>query len=193
MTIKLSGPYLLCPEPVLEFAATVEAIMDEHEEAQIPEQVAEALRGLLADPVFSISDVVSLGGREVSGNDSLRRHLLYRDPWERFSVQAIVWEAGQSSPIHDHLAWCVAGVQSGEQLETVYDVKSMRGGRVLTPISRRRKRPGDVMYFADTRNKAHQVENSGDETAVSIHVYGIDLQKVGTSVRQSYSLDFVSS
>jgi predicted metal-dependent enzyme (double-stranded beta helix superfamily) len=147
----------------------------------------------LSDQSFSISELLSLVTSERSEPDNLRRHLLFRDPRARFSIQAIQWGAGQTSAIHDHLAWCVAGVYQGEQLETLYDFRPTRQEKVLVPISRECKRRGDVTHFAATKTNIHQVENSGTETAVSIHVYGVDIQKVGSSVRQSYSLDSVLS
>ena len=38
--------------------------------------------------------------------------------------------------------------------------------------------PGDI----------HRVRNVGDRTAISIHVYGTDVSRIGSSVRRYYDL-----
>ena len=37
-----------------------------------------------------------------------------------FSVVAVVWQPGQTIPIHDHGSWCVVGVYEGEEEEISY-------------------------------------------------------------------------
>jgi 3-mercaptopropionate dioxygenase len=34
----------------------------------------------------------------------------------------------------------------------------------------------------------HRVRNAGDQTAISIHVYGTDVSRIGSSVRRYYDL-----
>jgi predicted metal-dependent enzyme (double-stranded beta helix superfamily) len=41
--------------------------------------------------------------------------------------------------------------------------------------------PGDI----------HRVRNAGDGTAISIHVYGTDVSRIGTSARRYYDLPVV--
>jgi predicted metal-dependent enzyme (double-stranded beta helix superfamily) len=41
-----------------------------------------------------------------SGLDCYRRHLLVADPLGRYAVAALVWQAGQASPVHGHHTWC---------------------------------------------------------------------------------------
>jgi predicted metal-dependent enzyme (double-stranded beta helix superfamily) len=38
-----------------------------------------------------------------------------------FSMALLLWEPGQRTPIHDHLAWCVAAVLHGEESEVLYE------------------------------------------------------------------------
>jgi predicted metal-dependent enzyme (double-stranded beta helix superfamily) len=46
----------------------------------------------------------------VPDRDSYRQHLLYVAPERNVSIVALVWLPGQTTPIHDHVSWCVVGV-----------------------------------------------------------------------------------
>jgi predicted metal-dependent enzyme (double-stranded beta helix superfamily) len=70
---------------------------------------------------------------------------------------------GRSQPVHDHVIWCVFGVEH----EELFDAD-------LNPIGEGDNRTGDVSGFAPPGD-IHRVKNTGDETAISIHVYGTDL------------------
>jgi predicted metal-dependent enzyme (double-stranded beta helix superfamily) len=39
----------------------------------------------------------------------------------------------------------------------------------------------------------HRVRNAGDVTAISIHIYGTDVSRIGPSVRRDYDLPVESS
>jgi hypothetical protein len=45
---------------------------------------------------------------------------LYVDPAGQFSIPALVFGPRQSTPVHDHAAWCLVGVYEGEEQETEY-------------------------------------------------------------------------
>jgi predicted metal-dependent enzyme (double-stranded beta helix superfamily) len=44
---------------------------------------------------------------------------------------------------------------------------------------------GDVSGFAPPGD-IHRVHNTADETAISIHVYGTDVTRIGSSARRYY-------
>jgi 3-mercaptopropionate dioxygenase len=44
---------------------------------------------------------------------------------------------------------------------------------------------GDVSGFAPPGD-IHRVRNSGEDTAISIHIYGTDVSRIGSSVRRYY-------
>jgi 3-mercaptopropionate dioxygenase len=46
-------------------------------------------------------------------------------------------------------------------------------------------RNGDVSGFAPPGD-IHRMTNTGDVTAISIHVYGTDVSRIGSSVRRYY-------
>jgi predicted metal-dependent enzyme (double-stranded beta helix superfamily) len=55
----------------------------------------------------------------------------------------------------------------------------------LNPIGRNENHVGDVGGFAPPGD-IHRVRNTGEETAISIHVYGTDVTRVGSSARRYY-------
>lgn len=108
-------------------------------------------------------------------------HTLHAEP--AFSIMAVVWRPGQKTVIHDHITWCVFGVLQGVEYETLY----RDHGDHLTEIGRAANRVGEVSGFAPPGD-IHRVHNTGEETAISLHVYGADLRAVRSSVRRVYDL-----
>jgi predicted metal-dependent enzyme (double-stranded beta helix superfamily) len=107
------------------------------------------------------------------------RHLLHRDPGDRFVVAAMVWRAGQGTPIHDHDGtWGMVGMIEGG-LEVVNFSAEARpdGGEVAlrreAPHTPKAGEGECVCACADI----HQVTNRLGETAVSVHVYPRDLER----------------
>jgi 3-mercaptopropionate dioxygenase len=110
--------------------------------------------------------------------DRYRSHVLHVEPDGAFSIVALVWRPGQITPIHDHVTWCVFGVVRGIEHEELFDAD-------LNPIGASDNHAGDVSGFAPPGD-IHRVHNTGDETAISIHVYGTDVSRIGSSVRRYY-------
>lgn len=117
--------------------------------------------------------------------DNYKQHVLHVEPDGSFSVVSLVWLPSQSTPIHDHVSWCVVGVHCGEETEVRYDVHVDGQERYLTceetAVNHHRSvcavvPPGDI----------HEVRNSGADKTISIHVYGADISRLGTSIRRRY-------
>ncbi len=148
-------------------------------------------RGL--DPrrtAFAVADVLRAGmpgpdlltAEERQGDpDNLVSVLLHTEPG--FSVKGLVWRPGQLTSIHDHVAWCAFGVIQGVEYETLY----RDDGDHLTEIGRVASGVGEVSGFAPPGD-IHRVHNTGDVTAISLHVYGVDLSVDGIAVRREYHL-----
>ena len=100
-----------------------------------------------------------------------------------FSVKALIWQPGQRTSIHDHIAWCAFGVMQGVEYETLY----RDDGDHLTEIGRVANQVGDVSGFAPPGD-IHRVHNTGDVTAISLHVYGADLSDSAVTIRREYDL-----
>ena len=112
-------------------------------------------------------------------------HLLHAEPDGAFSVVALVWRPGQATPIHDHVTWCVSGVLAGVEDEERYALSA--DGRSLREAGRSQNLAGQVSGFAPPGD-IHRVRNSGAEVAISMHVYGADITRLGSSVRRVYDL-----
>ena len=123
---------------------------------------------------------------ERAGNpDGYRCHILHVEPDGSFSVTAMVWRPGQITPIHDHVTWCVTGVIQGAEYEEVYRLSD--DGSWLEEVGRGRASPGEVTGFAPPGD-IHRVRNHGPDIAISLHVYGADITRLGSSIRRIYDL-----
>jgi 3-mercaptopropionate dioxygenase len=164
-----------CPKPLTD--ALRGAVRARGSWQQTADQVAAVLRANL--PGASI-----LTPRQLAGDPAgYQTHLLYVEPDGSFSVTVMVWLPGQETPIHDHLAWCVTGVMQGGEYEEIYAAD----GDHLRVVARNRNPVGAVSAFAPPGD-IHRVRNDGSGVAVSMHVYGTDISRVGSSVRRVYDL-----
>jgi len=138
------------------------------------------------EPFLGRSDLLA-PEQQVGYSDGHRAQVLHVPDDGARSLTAMVWLPGQTTPIHDHVTWCVVGVHTGEELESRYRlvddhlveddliVNPQRSVAGLLP-------PGDI----------HEVTNSGAGT-VSLHVYGVDVRRRGTSVRRRYDRTVTAS
>ena len=110
-------------------------------------------------------------------------HLVHAEPDGSFSIAVMVWLPGQVTPIHDHLSWCVSAVLQGTEHEEIFAVR----GRHLKVVARNLNVAGTVSGFAPPGD-IHRVRNAGSGIAVSMHVYGTDITRVGSSIRREYNL-----
>ena len=136
------------------------------------ELVAEQLRRHLPTP-----DVLT-DEQRAGSPDGFLSHTLHVEPDGSFSIIAVVWRAGQITPIHDHLTWCTFGVIQGVEHEELFDAD-------LSFVGEADNHVGDVSGFAPPGD-IHRVHNTTGETAISIHIYGTDVTRTGSSVRRYY-------
>jgi 3-mercaptopropionate dioxygenase len=73
----------------------------------------------------------------------------------------------------------VVGVLQGVEHEDLYDEQ-------LTLVGERHNPPGEVSGFAPPGD-IHRIRNRGTETAISLHIYGTDISRVGSSARRYYA------
>ena len=135
--------------------------------------VADALRTHLPSP-----DILTPDQRR-GDPDRAAGHLLHAEPDGSFSILALIWRPGQATRIHDHITWCVVGVLAGVEHEELFDEE-------LNAIGVRDSQPGDVSGFAPPGD-IHRIRNDSTETAISMHIYGTDVSRVGTSARRYYN------
>ena len=122
-------------------------------------------------------DVLSAEQR-LGSPDGYRSHTLHVEPDGSFSMSALVWRPGQVTRIHDHVTWCVFGVIQGIEHEELFDEN-------LNLLGMSDNHVGDVSGFAPPGD-IHRVHNTGATTAMSIHIYGTDVTRIGSSVRRYY-------
>ena len=146
-------------------------------------RTADAVGGLLA-PVLGEPDLLTDGQRQ-GDPTRYRQHVLHVEGDGSFSVVALVWLPGQSTAVHDHVSWCTVGVYEGRETETRYRVAGRKGRRRLVEDGGCVNRVGEVSAVAPPGD-IHKVANSGTTTAISLHVYGADVLRLGSSIRRTY-------
>jgi 3-mercaptopropionate dioxygenase len=117
-----------------------------------------------------------------------RSRTLHVEPDGTFSVVALVTRAGQATSIHDHTTWCVVAVIDGVEQEERFRLDPT--GAHLIPTGERVDRAGSVTGFAPPGD-IHRVSNVGTTVGISLHIYGTDIRRSGSSVRRTYDLPVV--
>lgn len=126
-------------------------------------------------------------GQMEPDHDSYKQHVLHVEPEGSFSVVALVWLPGQRTTIHDHVAWCVTGVCTGSEQEVRYHLVEQAEQPHLVPADITTNAAGTVDFLLPPGD-IHEVRNAADRTSVSLHVYGADLSRCGSSIRRTYDL-----
>lgn len=170
MTATLMRPATTLSPLVAGIRTAVQRHADWTETARL---VAEELRSHLPTP-----DVLTPAQRLGSPDDYVG-HNLHVEPDGSFSIVGLVWRPGQRTRIHDHITWCAFAVIQGVEQEELFDAD-------LNLIGTSDNHVGDVSGFAPPGD-VHRVHNTTDETAISIHVYGTDVTRVGSSARRYYN------
>ncbi|OEV02871.1 cysteine dioxygenase family protein [Streptomyces oceani] len=119
-----------------------------------------------------------------------RQHLLHAESDGSFSIVGLVWLPGQETAVHDHVSWCVTGVHQGEERERRYRLLPAEGSGAparLVATEDVVNPQGSVCGFAPPGD-IHRVWNACSGKAVSLHLYGANIARLGSSVRRVYDL-----
>ena len=104
-----------------------------------------------------------------------------------YSLVALVWRPGQSTPIHDHRCWCVVGVLEGEEDEERFHLVQQGDGRALVVTGKQRQAAGSVCTLVPPQENIHRVSSAAATgVTVSLHVYGDDIAKCGSSINEVF-------
>jgi 3-mercaptopropionate dioxygenase len=160
----------MTPPAFASFLHDAERLIDD------PAAIGERLRPLLATDGW-LAPEHQLGSR-----DGYRQHLLHVSASRRLSVVALVWLPGQRTPIHDHVSWCVVGVYRGVERETRYRLSDRR----LHPVGTIEARAGHVEALVPPAENIHRVTAAGPGKTISIHVYGADIERLGSSIHRRF-------
>jgi 3-mercaptopropionate dioxygenase len=156
------------------FASDADRLVDD------PHAVGARLQELLAEDGWLAPE------HRVGSEDHYTQHLLHVSPCRRLSIVALVWLPGQRTPIHDHVSWCVVGVYEGRERETRYRALEVGGERWLEPVGSVDARPGHVEVIVPSVEDIHHVTAVGDRPTISIHVYGADIERLGSSIYRTF-------
>lgn len=111
-------------EQFARFVDSVEAMRENLEGDNLAHGVADALGKLLREPDWLLPEYRKGAGPLPHPRNSrgLRRRLQHR----RCGAAS-----GQTTPIHDHVSWCVVGLYQGEEEEISYHMYEQDGERFL--------------------------------------------------------------
>jgi 3-mercaptopropionate dioxygenase len=174
------GPAPTAAPGLAALATAVRAAVGEHANWRDTAQlVASALKRHLPSPGI-------LTEQQRTGDPkTYKSEVLHSEPDGSFSIVALVWRPGQVTPVHDHVTWCVFGVIQGIEWEELFELDDQ--GASLVEAGYHLNRTGEVSGIAPPGD-IHRVRNAGDVTAISIHIYGTDVSRIGSSVRRYYDL-----
>jgi predicted metal-dependent enzyme (double-stranded beta helix superfamily) len=122
----------------------------------------------------------------VGSPDHYTQHILHVSPDRTHSVVALVWYPGQRTPIHDHVSWCVVGVYEGTESQTRYHLADGPSGLCLVETGEETAGRGSCSSLVPPAENIHRVANAGAERAISIHVYGADIERLGSSINKTF-------
>ncbi|GGT05086.1 hypothetical protein GCM10010271_03900 [Streptomyces kurssanovii] len=154
----------------------------------LPPDPTAYLVGERLAPHLGAPDLLTAEQRQ-SDPDRYRQHLLHAEHDGSFSVVALVWLPGQGTSVHDHVSWCTTGVHEGREQERRYRLlpAAADGTARLVATGDVVSGQGEFCGFAPPGD-IHRVWNPGPSTATSLHVYGADISRLGSSVRRVYAL-----
>jgi predicted metal-dependent enzyme (double-stranded beta helix superfamily) len=149
----------------------------------VPYRVRQALNRLLTPALVPtvVEGLLNLPRAE----QGYTRHILHADLQGRFTVTALVWGPGQSSPVHAHYTWCAFRVLCGVLSETHYAWDAAAGHAY--PINSIPRIAGQSVCGHAGLELIHRLGNTLQDTsvpAVSLHVYGIEAERVATHVNR---------
>ena len=162
------------PQTIAVLAAEIGAACDAPH--AMSARIRAALQCAARDP-----DLLNAGQRE-PGSRCYARHVIHSDPLGRFTILAIVWDAGQFSPAHAHDTWCAYAVYDGPLEETVYAAGA--AGSAAKPVCTEVRNPGYSCFAEAGLDQIHRLGNSGPRPAISIHVYGVERERIATHVNR---------
>jgi predicted metal-dependent enzyme (double-stranded beta helix superfamily) len=174
-TSACGSPYLNVLVQRVQFAAR------RSDPAHVADRVAAVLQPFLGDPDLLLPSQCE------PDPDRYRQHILHVAEDGSYSIVALVWLPGQSTPVHDHVSWCVVGIHQGQELGIQYQMADVDGVQCLLPAGLSRNGVGTVEALTPPGD-IHCVVNPGPELAISLHVYGADVRKLGSSIRRRYEI-----
>ncbi len=174
----MSDEFLLDTPALRAFIAEVRAI--QARELSVAARLA-AIRprfaALLADTAW-LPDSFRQPAPESGMGGGIASWLIYRAGDGSLSLFALVVPPGSSTPVHDHLAWGLVGLYTGEQREEVFapdpaaPESPERRPLRLTAINE--LRAGDFYELIPPEGDIHRVTTTSSTPSISLHLLGND-------------------
>ncbi|MEQ8961035.1 MAG: cupin, partial [Coleofasciculus sp. C2-GNP5-27] len=149
------------------FLTDVEDILETiKDDRQRLEQIRPLVRRLLTSSYWLQGEY-----REPNPDTGWSVLMLYDEPEFPLTVQTVVWLPGRVSPIHNHAAWGVVALISGEEKNTFW--RRTRDSEFPDRIEKVGEQilvPGDIISFMP--DAIHHVEVMGTEPTITFNLYG---------------------
>lgn len=136
------------------------------------EEIVDRLRTGLCDLITTGEVELPQRVLEVNGNHYARR-LLHRDDQRNYTIVAMTWAPRQGTALHDHGGtWCVEGVFKGAIEVQQYEMVEHEAERF------RFEKRGSFQAGIGSAgclippHEYHVIRNAGSVPAVSVHIYG---------------------
>lgn len=160
--------------------ASVEAITYAIDQV-LQDSQARLLQGVrqtleIAEGLVSLAPTEAL----VERSDNYTRHLIYTDPLGMYSAMLLVWHPGHRSPIHGHRTWCAYKVLKGSLTERHYEWDA--AAKIAVQRGQIQRRAGETVSAPAGLSAIHRLGNDGTEVAVSLHVYGVERERISSHV-----------
>lgn len=169
-------------EPLARFLGAMDdAVASSGDTAERAAAAAALLPDLLAHPEAITAE------HRVPSDEGYQQHVVHVHPEGSYSLVALVWRPGQATPIHDHRCWCVVGVLEGEEDEERFHLVEHGDHRGLVRTGTERQPAGSVCTLVPPQENIHRVSNaSPGGLTVSLHVYGDDIARCGSSINEVF-------
>lgn len=168
------------PAPSAAFRQLLAGVDGAVRGARHPQELLDGVTGSLREVILE-RDLLT-DAQKLPDPVRYRQHLLHVAEDGLYSIVSLVWLPTQETPVHDHLSWCVVGVHQGIERETSYRCV---GGDCLTELGQGLNPAGTVVGLLPPAD-IHKVANGGEGLAISLHVYGADLSRCGSSILRKY-------
>jgi predicted metal-dependent enzyme (double-stranded beta helix superfamily) len=144
---------------------------------QLLPEVAKIAQPLAADRSWIEADFY-----EANEDQGFAISVLHEEPDHRLLVETIAWLPGRGVSPHDHQTWGVVVGLDGTETNTNWrrlDDGSVAGYAEVEVAGEVIAGAGDCILLRP--DDIHSVRNDGDETALSLHIYGRSLRHVNRS------------
>ena len=121
--------------------------------------------------------------------DHYARRLIHRDDVRGYSIVAMTWGPKQGTPVHDHAGlWCVEGVFKGSIEVQQFELLERQGARFrFEPRGSFHAGIGSAGCLIPP-HEYHSIRNAGAKPAVSVHIYGGEMDHCSVMNRDRKSV-----